>query len=186
MTPASRTLSTADERRETVLETAGKVFAVRGFHGTPTAEIAKEAGISQAYLFRLFPTKLELFVALVERCFERTGATFAEAAARARRTGESPLAAMGDAYARMVTEDRDALLMQLQAHAATSEPEIREAVRRGFGRLYGIVSEVSDATPQEIQAWFATGMLINVLAAMRADDLDEPWARALCQWDEPV
>jgi AcrR family transcriptional regulator len=184
MVTTTRTLSTAEERRETILETAGKVFAARGFHGTPTTEIAKAAGISQAYLFRLFPTKLALFVALVDRCFERTAATFREAAARGRATGQSPLAAMGDAYNAMVTGDRDALLLQLQAHAATTEPEVREAVRRGFRSLYEIAAGESGATEPEIQQWFAHGMLMNVLAAMRADELDEPWAATLCMWDD--
>jgi AcrR family transcriptional regulator len=181
---ATRVLSTADERRETVLETAGAVFAKRGFHGTPTTEIAKAAGISQAYLFRLFPTKLDLFLALVERCFERTARTFQDAASRARATGESPLAAMGDAYHAMVTRDREALQLQLQAHAATDEPAVREAVRAGFARLFAITKEASGATDAEIQQWFAHGMLMNVLAAMRADELDAPWAEALCAWDD--
>ena len=184
MATATRTLSTADERRETVLANAVKAFAKRGYHGTPTTEIAKAAGISQAYLVRLFPTKLELFVALVERCFEHTAQTFETAIARARETGESPLGAMGDAYNAMVTSDRDALLLQLQAHAATDEPAIRDAVRDGFARLYAIARGASDATEMEIQQWFAHGMLMNVLAAMRADELDAPWATALCAWDD--
>jgi AcrR family transcriptional regulator len=180
MAAAARTLSTADERRETVLQAAEKVFAARGYHGTPTTAIAKAAGISQAYLFRLFPTKRELFVALVDRCYERTAATFARAADEA--TDATPLAAMGAAYGELL-RDRDALLLQLQTHAATDDPEIRDAVRRGFGRLYELVAQRSGATDEELQHWFAHGMLMNVVAAMRADELDEPWARALTCWD---
>jgi AcrR family transcriptional regulator len=180
MAAAARTLSTADERRETVLQAAEKVFAARGYHGTPTTAIANAAGISQAYLFRLFPTKRELFVALVDRCYERTAATFARAADEA--TDATPLAAMGAAYGELL-RDRDALLLQLQTHAATDDPEIRDAVRRGFGRLYELVAQRSGATDEELQHWFAHGMLMNVVAAMRADELDEPWARALTCWD---
>ena len=73
----SRTLSTAEARRETILQAAERVFAARGLHGTPTIEVAKAAGISQAYVFRLFPTKAELFIALVQRCNERVHRTFA-------------------------------------------------------------------------------------------------------------
>src|SRR3954471_20089908 len=107
-----RTLSTAEERRETLVESAVHVFAERGFHGTPTAEVAKAAGISQAYLFRLFPTKAELYVAAVDRCFARTLGAFKEAAAGA--APEEALEAMGQAYAELL-EDRTALLGQLQA-----------------------------------------------------------------------
>src|SRR5215218_4584733 len=95
---ATRTLSTAEARREDILVAAEHVFAARGLHGTPTMEIAKAAGISQAYLFRLFPTKAELFIALVQRCNERIHRTFVEAAAAAQAAGEDVLAAMGRAY----------------------------------------------------------------------------------------
>ncbi|MEU6094449.1 MFS transporter [Streptomyces sp. NPDC047079] len=62
----SRQLSTAEERRETVLRTAIGAFAARGYRGTTTAEVAKAAGISQAYVYRLFPSKESLFTAVVE------------------------------------------------------------------------------------------------------------------------
>src|ERR1700709_2095912 len=109
---ATRTLSTADERREEILEAAERVFAARGLHGTPTMEIAEAAGISQAYLFRLFPTKGELFSVLVERCNERIHRTFADAAAAARAAGEPIMPAMGQAYVGLLA-DRSLLLNQL-------------------------------------------------------------------------
>ena len=172
-----RTLSTAEERRETLVESAVRVFAERGFHGTPTTEVAKAAGISQAYLFRLFPTKAELYVAAVGRCFERTLAAF-KAAAEAAGDGDV-LGAMGEAYFELLA-DRTALLGQLQAHAAAvNEPAVREAVRRGFAELYEFVARTSLASGDEIQAWFAKGMLLNVLAAVDAENVDAPWARAL-------
>jgi AcrR family transcriptional regulator len=172
-----RTLSTAEERRETLVESAVRVFAERGFHGTPTADVARAAGISQAYLFRLFPTKGELYVAAVDRCFARTLATF-KAAAEATH-GEEALEAMGTAYVELLA-DRTALLGQLQAQAAAvNDPVVREAVRRGFAELYEFVAGVSRASDEEIQAWFAHGMLLNVMAAMDAQGVDQPWARAL-------
>src|SRR5436190_917530 len=85
---STRTLSTADERRETILEAAERIFAARGLHGTPTLEIAKAAGISQAYLFRLFPTKAELFLALNDRCNARIRDTFSQAAQAATDVDE--------------------------------------------------------------------------------------------------
>ena len=174
-----RTLSTAEERRETLVESAVRVFAERGFHGTPTTEVAKAAGISQAYLFRLFPTKAELYVAAVERCFARTLATFKRAAEAA---GEGDvLDALGHAYVESLA-DRTALLGQLQAHAAAvNDPVVREAVRRGFADLYEFVARASLASDEEIQAWFAHGMLLNVMTAMDAQSVDEPWARALAK-----
>lgn len=175
---AARTLSTAEERREEILEAAERVFAARGLHGTPTMEIAKGAGISQAYLFRLFPTKAELFMALVERCNTRVLRTFADAAAAARAAGEPVLAAMGLAYIGLLG-DRDLLLNQLNAHAACDDPAIRDQVRRGFAELVELVERESGASAEEVRNFFAQGMLLNVLAAMRAEDVDEHWARVL-------
>src|SRR4051794_20968361 len=141
MAASPRTLSTADERREAVLSAGMRVFAERGIHGTPTLEVAKAAGISQAYLFRLYPTKEALAVALVERVNERILTTFQAAAARAQATGMPVLGAMGEAYAGLL-EDRDLTLVQMHAHAASpSVPAIREACRDSFRKLVTFVRE---------------------------------------------
>jgi AcrR family transcriptional regulator len=176
MATSVRTLSTAEQRREDLLAAAQRVFAARGLHGTPTTEIARAAGISQAYLFRLFPTKLELFVACVERCFEHTAEVFAQAAADARARGdEDVLLAMGEAYGALL-HDRNQLLLQMQAYAAADEPAVREATQTGFRRLVELAQrEDPTADGERIQSWFGHGMLMNVLAAMSVGDLDEPW-----------
>jgi AcrR family transcriptional regulator len=174
----SRTLSTAEARRETILQAAERVFAARGLHGTPTMEIAKAAGISQAYLFRLFPTKAELFVALVQRCNERIHRTFVETAAAAKAAGEEVLPAMGGAYIGLLA-DRDLLLGQLNAFAACEDEPVRDEMRRSFARLVELVERESGATPDEVRTFFAHGMLLNVLAAMRAEDSDAHWADVL-------
>ena len=174
----TRTLSTADERRETILQAAEKVFAARGLHGTPTTEVAKAAGISQAYLFRLFPTKAELFAALTERVNDRVHETMARAAAGAKAAGDDPLMAMGKAYVGLLA-DRNLLLVQLHSHAAGDDPVIRAQSRRCFERLVALVERETDAGPDEVRAFFAQGMLLNVLAAMGAQDVDAPWAQDL-------
>ena len=71
----------ADERREEILEIAVEHFAAGGYHGTSTEVIAREAGISQPYLFRLFRTKRELFLACGDRACEKVRETFRRAAA---------------------------------------------------------------------------------------------------------
>jgi AcrR family transcriptional regulator len=174
-----RKLSTAEERRETVLQAASQVFAERGYHGTPTMEVAREAGISQAYLFRLFPTKAELFGAVVERCLRRVRDAFADAAREAKASGEPVKPAIGAAYGQLL-EDRELLLIELHSHAAAaSDPAVREIVRRGFADLYELVAEETGATPQEMQRFFATGMLMNVLVALDVREAGDEWARVL-------
>src|SRR2546423_12021630 len=88
----------AEQRRETVLEAAVTEFALRGLAGTSTEDVARRAGISQPYLFRLFPTKKALFLALVERCYQRIEEAFAAAAGG--KTGAEALDSMGDEYER--------------------------------------------------------------------------------------
>ena len=182
MTPAgttARTLSTAEDRREDILRAAEEVFAERGIHGTPTSAVAKAAGISHAYLFRIFPTKADLATALVERSNLRIFETLRHAAAAATAEGEDVLAAMGAAYVELL-QDRRLLLLMLHSYAAApSMPPIGEATRRGFRRLVELVERETQASPEEIRSFFAMGMLINVLASMDAPSVNEPWARVL-------
>ena len=176
---ATRKLSTADERREDILRAAEEVFAERGIHGTPTAAVAKAAGISHAYLFRIFPTKNDLATALTERCHARVLETMRAAADDARADGEDVLKAMGTAYVELL-QDRKLLLLILHSYAAApSVPEIQTATREGFRRLVELAQRESGAPPEEVQMFFAQGMLINVLGAMNAPTIDEPWARLL-------
>ena len=70
------TRQTAEERRAAVLEAARLEFARHGLHGASTDAIARGAGISQPYLFRLFGSKKALFLAENEQCFQRTQELF--------------------------------------------------------------------------------------------------------------
>jgi AcrR family transcriptional regulator len=173
-----RLRQSADQRREAVLEAALVEFAERGLHGASADEIARRAGISQPYLFRLFGTKKDLYVASVEACLAETLAVFQRASEGL--VGEDALRAMGTAY-RELLADRTMLRAQLQAFAACNDPQIRKAVRRGFGEIMGHVEHVSGAPPAEIARWFATGMLLNVVAAMDLQHAREPWAKRLLE-----
>jgi AcrR family transcriptional regulator len=163
----------AEERREEIVAIGLRRFAEGGYHGTSTEAIAREAGISQPYLFRLFRTKQDLFLACSEACFAKVAGVFAEAAAAAPE-GEK-VKAMGHAYVQRLLPDRHALLFQLQGYASSGEPEIREAVRDGFNRLVRTVAELGGVPESELWTFFAEGMLLNVVAAL--DLADAPWAR---------
>ena len=176
---AKTTRQTAEERREAVLAAALDAFAHGGLHGTSTEDIARAAGISQPYLFRLFGTKKKLFVATVERCMADTLELFRAAAGDLR--GEEALEAMGQAYTAMVTGDRTRLLAQLQAYAASDDPDVREAIRAGFGSLHLFVETVSGCDADEVARWFGAGMLLNVVAAMDLWRSREPWATRLLE-----
>ena len=167
---------TADERREAVLATAAREFAQKGLHGASTDAIAREAGISQPYLFRLFGTKKELYLATTARKMEETYQVF-ERASRGK-TGADALAAMGDAYVQLL-EDRGHLQLMLQCFADCDDPDVREAVRRVWRDLVELVERVSGESPEVVSSFFAKGMLLNVLNAMRLFDDPTPWGERL-------
>ena len=154
-------------------------FAERGYEGTSTEDIARRAGISQPYLFRLFGTKKELFIATVGRCFRETLELFQRAAEGTR--GEEALHSIGKAYVEQLETDRTWLRAQMQAYAAAEDPEIRAVVRAGYGDLVAYVRRVSDADWPIVWHFFATGMLLNVLASMHVTDDPEPWMRDLLE-----
>ena len=170
---------TAGERREELLRVAQEAFSRRGLHGTSTEEIAEAAGISQPYLFRLFGTKKKLFVAAVERCLADTLELFRAAAGDLR--GQEALDAMGDAYVAMVLNDRTRLMLQMQAYASCDDPDVRDAIRSGYGKLHLFVETVSGMPQEDVSHWFAVGKLLNVIAAMDVLDSREPWARRLIE-----
>jgi AcrR family transcriptional regulator len=162
----------AAERRELVLDAAFGEFAAHGLAGTSTEDVARQAGISQPYLFRLFPTKKTLFLALVERCFRRVYDTFTAAAGNL--TGDEALMSMADAYERLL-EDRTMLLLQMQAYAACDDPEVRDLTRAGYKRLWEQVERLTGLPFQTVVDFFAIGMLMNVAAAMDLPSVDERW-----------
>jgi AcrR family transcriptional regulator len=172
---------TKEERREEILDAAMVVFAEKGLHGTSTEEIARLAGISQPYVFRLFGTKKELYIAGVSRCFRQT-LELMQRAAEGKR-GEQALDAIGTAYGELLESDRTYLRAQMQAYAACEDPEICAAVRNGFGDLVTYVERVSGAPSEQISEFFAQGMLLNVLASMQAPA--EAWGARLVEGCKP-
>lgn len=171
---------TAEERREHVLAAATHEFAHRGYHAASTAAIAERAGISQPYIYALFPNKKELFLAAHARMVEHLRATFVEAA-QGLDEPEERLAAMGQAYRPLIEANPDELLLQMQGHAAGRDPEIGPFATRSLRGLYDEVLRVSGASPEEVSSFFACGMLINVTTALGLPEIAAPalgWAQA--------
>src|SRR4051794_10510275 len=166
----------AEERRDEILDAALEEFAERGLHGASTDAIAKRAGISQPYVFRLFGSKKDLFKASVARCLRETLELFQRAAEGKR--GQEALAAMGDAYQELLV-DRTRLRAQMQAYAACDDPEIRAVVRNGYGDIVAYVERVSGLPEEDVTQFFAVGMLLNVLASMDLWESPEEWSARL-------
>jgi len=172
------TRMSAGERRDQVVRAAVAEFAIRGLEGTSTSDIAKRVGVSQPYLFRLFPTKRDLFIAAVEFGAAQIGEVFAKAAEG--KYGHAALAAMGEAYQDLLLADRTMLNLQLQQFAACHDPEIQKAVRTSMQRMWQQVENLSGAPLGARVDYFAKGMLCNTIAAMGWDAQDnQDWQPVL-------
>jgi len=180
MTPATTTRLSADERRDAVVVAALHAFAEGGYAGTSTESIARAVGVSQPYLFQLYGTKRDLFLATVRHGFHRVQLVFHEATKDAPPVDKpdcTVLELMGNAYKRLLS-DRDLLRVQLQAYAACSDDDVREVVREEFAALYQLVKRESGATDEAIHQFFAEGMLLNVAAARELGGDPETWSLA--------
>jgi len=174
MTPeaAVQLRQTSEERRDQVVEAAIREFAENGYAAASTAAIARRAGISQPYIYALFPNKQELFLAAHDRVSGRIRATFREAARGATDTADA-LHRMGQTYPELIA-DRFALLCQLQSYAAAGDPDIRRHVGDAFRALVADVRELSGASPVEAAQFFAAGMLANVTTILEIPEICEP------------
>src|ERR1700686_3780379 len=174
----ARTRQSAEERREQVIEAAIREFAEAGYNAASTAAIAKRAGISQPYIYALFPSKQDLFLAVHDRVQGQIRATFRDAARGAVDTADA-LHGMGQTYPELIS-DCFGLLFQLEAYAAASEPEIRRHVARGFKSLGGEVALWSGATPLEVSQLLSAGMLESVTTVLEIPEVCAPlWAEKL-------
>lgn len=174
----------AAERRDALITAAIEEFALGGLHGTPVDRIARRVGVAQPYVFSLFPTKRDLFVAAVERGFQMVMDLFAERAAEFKQqhpegdyAREDLLGWLGDSYIELLAINRSKLMFQLQAYAACSDDVIREHVSGAYERLGRHVREITGATEDEVNEFLSHGMWLNVQAAIGRADLE-----AACEW----
>ncbi len=160
----------AEDRREQVIKAAVTVFARSGYEGATTAQIAERVGVSQPYLFRLFPTKKDLFLAASERNMDDTVRLMRDAAGG--KTGYAALEQMGHAYQEMLQTNRDWLLMQLQTFAACYDPDVQRQTRRCLQAVWDVIEQLTRLPIEPRVTFVATGMFCNVIAAVGG--LDEP------------
>lgn len=176
--PAAGTSTKSDERRRAVVAAAVEAFAHKGFYGTTTHEIAERVGISQPYLYRLYPNKQALFAAAVDHVSVVMTRTLTEhQSADGERTPEEALAAARDAYAALVA-DRTILRFLMHANCAAGEPLVGQAVRECYAKQVTTVQGLL-GDDDAVRQWFGAGMLDNVAAVLGLADVDEPWARVL-------
>jgi AcrR family transcriptional regulator len=189
--PAAGTSTKSDERRRAIVAAAMDCFAQKGFYGTTTHEIAERVGISQPYLYRLYPNKQALFAAVVDhvsvvmtetlvthsRASGGVGPVSEAASGGAGPTSEAVLDAARGAYAALIA-DRTILRFLMHANCAAGEPLVGEAVRRCYAKQVDVVRQLL-GDDDAVRRWFGAGMLDNVVTVLGLADIDEPWAQVL-------
>jgi AcrR family transcriptional regulator len=154
----------AERRRVLVIDAARAEFGERGYEATTTESIARRVGVSQPYLFRLFPNKRAIFLATIDGCFDQLEAIFERESAGL--TGEEALKAIGRAYNALL-DDRAILRVQLHMWAtACHDTEVRDLARTRMARLWQLAERISGCDDTRVMQFMASGMLLNVFAAM--------------------
>lgn len=169
----------SEERRAQILHAASAVFGARGYEGTTTDEVARAAGVSQPYVVRLFGTKENLFLAVLEDALDTLMAAFR--AELAVTESEIPLhKRMGAAYVELL---RVRGLHQSLSHAFLlgGHPVIGPAARAGFADVWMFLRDEAGFDADAAQSFLADGMLINTMIGLRLiDDVtDNPSIREL-------
>jgi AcrR family transcriptional regulator len=189
-TARERTRMNAEDRRELVLAAANRAFSRGGYAGTSTDAVAKEAGVSQPYVVRIFGTKLELFLEVFERACDRIREAFEAVLADGPFDPDSDddWSRLGLAYTELL-RDRDLLMVMMHGFAAGNDDQIARRARDGMGRIFGTVRSTG-CTDEHAQEFIAQGMLLNVMLSMRApehlDDSPDLEALAVCAFGDAL
>ncbi|MEJ3403309.1 TetR/AcrR family transcriptional regulator [Rathayibacter sp. YIM 133350] len=154
----------APERREQILQAATLVFGEVGYAAATTDRVAQAAGISQPYVVRMFGSKENLIVEVLERTCDRILETFRSAIADTADP-RTPAARIGAAYVDLVETDRGVLLSLMQGFIMGGDPRVGPVARAGIMRIYALLREQGGFTPEAARDFFASGMLINTLVA---------------------
>jgi AcrR family transcriptional regulator len=183
---STRPRLTAEERRAAVLDCACAIFSKGSYRGTTTAEIARQAGVTEPILYRHFESKRDLYLSCLDTAWEACQAMWEEAVA------DEPdpalwVGAMGRAY--FEARDQRGLIANLWIQAlteASDDAEIRRYLKRHMRQVHDFVSAVirrsqeAGGIPQDrdaaAEAWIfiAIGLLATVskrLGGMLDDEL---------------
>jgi len=164
----------SDERRVLVLEAATRVFGERGYHGATTDAVAREAGVSQPYVVRMFGTKEAMFLAVLDRAIGRILSAFDADMAALEAEGraddaEEVTACLGRSYVDLLG-DRGLLLSLMQAFMLGSDPVVGRHAREGFRSVYAYLRERVGFDPDAAQDFLSRGMLLNTIVGLRMVD----------------
>ncbi|WP_100486290.1 TetR/AcrR family transcriptional regulator [Sporolactobacillus pectinivorans] len=164
----------APSRKNQILKAAAALFAEKGYYKTTTADVAREVGVTQPYVFHFFKTKEELYSAVLQEAKEIIVYAFASTEAPA----ENLQASMGMAFESLLKSCRNEMLLIMTAFTIP-EPAIREQVRAGFDEVYEHVKDqftkAGIADPEdEARDFIGCGLMITMAEILQLPKLF-PW-----------
>ena len=133
----------APERKAAVVETACRVFSKSSYHGSTTAQIARETGVTEPVLYRHFSSKRELYLACLAAAWERLRALWEEAL-EGETDPAASLGTLGKTYLQARAADR-VIMVDLWIQALTEaadDPEIRRGLREQVREVHDFVAGV--------------------------------------------
>ena len=131
----------ADERRTQILKYAVRVFARSNYRAATVADVAAEAGISEALLYKFFPSKKAIFREILQRMSERILSFWQDEQDREADAMQA-LRNMGIGYYRRMTEHPDELRVQFQAISEVSDTAIAAQLRQDHQHYMRSISAV--------------------------------------------
>jgi AcrR family transcriptional regulator len=128
------------ERRVQLLDSALEVFVAQGYHAAAMDDIAERAGVSKPVLYQHFPSKLELYLALLDTACDQVIANCRQALASTHDNKTRVAAAMAAFYA-YVADERGAFRLVFESDL-TSEKSVREHVERVTTECAAMIADV--------------------------------------------
>lgn len=150
-----------ENRKDDILEAGLEVFADKGYYNTTTALIAEKAGISQPYVFKFFKTKEELFVAALDRAYERILQAF-----EIESGPEDLVNQMIKVYEELTESNPNEIALQVIGLSVT-EDAIRNSTRSGLASIRNHTLEKFQAAgipnaEDQVTTFLARGILCNI------------------------
>lgn len=168
-----------EDRREQILVVSSELFGQHGFAGTTTDRIAKAAGISQPYVVRMFGTKENLYLEVLDRARTALVHTLRSVITDPSPDPDLPLSRrLGQAYLTLVA-DRGILRVLMLSFLAGSDPVIGPAARAGLLEIFAILRDEAGLDHEQIVDFLAHGMLYNTILAAELTSFDDPAADEL-------
>ncbi|WP_245848548.1 TetR/AcrR family transcriptional regulator [Lentzea kentuckyensis] len=169
----------AAARRAVIIEAAIAEFAANGLAGGRLEVIAGQAGISHPRIVQIFGSKKQLFLDVVDVTFDKIEAAFERA--------EPTLAALGDAYRKLLRREHTLGLVMLQGFAAAADADVREAVRRRHLQLMSSIARLTGADGLQVRTFFATGLIQTISTALELSEhrADTAWSAWILQLVDP-